>query len=97
MAIKANHFVWHYHALIVMKILKLKVESNTSEESRKAQIFHLCYIFALHVKFLLRLVTTNGPKIFGCKPNMTLSVLLSRIFLVLGFSSFHVNIPYVCI
>ena len=95
MAIKANHFVWHYHALIVMKILKLKVDSNTSEESRKAQIFHLCYIFALHVKFLLRLVTTNGPKLL--EPNMTLSVLLSGIFLVLEFSSFHVNIPYVCI
>ena len=36
-------------------------------------------------------------KIFQCEPNKKLSVLLSRIFLVLEFSSFHVNIPYICI
>ena len=77
-----NHFVWHYHALIVVIILNLKVDSITSKESRKAESRKLYFRPPSLIPSTLGNYTWT--KIFGCKPNKKLSVLLSRIFLVLA-------------
>ena len=84
----AEHFVWHYHKLIIVIIL-LKGFINAGKESRRDKIAFLFLLPIILNSFSnLSYFGTTGTQISLSKPNV-------KLFHLLGSSSLQVNLPLV--